>query len=54
MVRKCQEILTGLEVAVKFVNRRKQTRDETRREYELLRIQSNNHPNVSKGNKKKD
>ena len=44
VVRRCQEILTGREVAVKFVNRRKQTRDQTRREYELLRKLS--HPNV--------
>ena len=36
VVRKCQEILTGQEVAVKFINRRKQTRDETRKEYEIL------------------
>ena len=38
MVRKCQEILTGQEVAVKFINRRKQTRDETRKEYEILAL----------------
>merc|ERR1712223_1348656 len=36
VVRKCQEILTGQEVAVKFINRRKQTRDETQKEYEIL------------------
>ena len=38
VVRKCQEILTGQEVAVKFINRRKQTRDETRKEYEILAL----------------
>ena len=38
VVRKCQEILTGQEVAVKFINRRKQTRDETRKEYERYKI----------------
>ena len=37
-MRKCQEILTGQEVAVKFINRRKQTRDETRKEYEILAL----------------
>lgn len=44
VVRRCQEILTGREVAVKFVNRRKQTREQTRREYDLLRKLS--HPNI--------
>ena len=44
VVRRCQEILTGREVAVKFVNRRKQSRDGTRREYELIRKLS--HPNI--------
>ena len=44
VVRRCQEILTGREVAVKFVNRRKQSREQTRREYELLRKLS--HPNI--------
>ena len=38
VVRKCQEILTGEEVAVKFINRRKQSRDETRKEYEILAL----------------
>ena len=38
VVRKCQEILTGEEVAVKFINRRKQTREETRKEYEILAL----------------
>jgi len=37
VVRRCQEILTGREVAVKFVNRRKQTREVSKREYEVLR-----------------
>ena len=41
VVRKCQEILTGQEVAVKFINRRKQTRDETRKEYEILALVAN-------------
>ena len=41
VVRKCQEILTGQEVAVKFINRRKQTRDETRKEYEILAMIGN-------------
>ena len=36
VVRRCQEILTGREVAVKFVNRRKQIREATKREYEVL------------------
>ena len=44
VVRRCQEILTGREVAVKFVNRRQQSRDQTRREYEMLRKLS--HPNI--------
>ena len=44
VVRRCQEILTGREVAVKFVNRRKQSREQTRREYEALRRLS--HPNI--------
>ena len=44
VVRRCQEILTGREVAVKFVNRRKQNREQTRREYENLRRLS--HPNI--------
>ena len=44
VVRRCQEILTGREVAVKFVNRRKQSREQTRREYENLRKLS--HPNI--------
>ena len=41
VVRKCQEILSGQEVAVKFINRRKQTRDETRKEYEILALIAN-------------
>ena len=44
VVRRCQEILTGREVAVKFVNRRQQSRGATRREYEALRKLS--HPNI--------
>lgn len=38
VVRKCQEILSGDEVAVKFVNRRKQPREETRKEFEILSL----------------
>jgi len=44
VVRRCQEIMTGREVAVKFVNRRKQGREETRREFELLSRLS--HPGI--------
>ena len=36
VVRRCQEILTGQEVAVKFVNRRRRTRDQTRGEHSIL------------------
>merc|ERR1711953_1602610 len=46
VVRRCQEILTGREVAVKFVNRRKQSREDTKREYEVLR--KLNHPGLVK------
>ena len=42
VVRKCQEILSGAEVAVKFINRRKQSREDTQKEYEVL--SSINHP----------
>jgi serine/threonine protein kinase len=44
VVRRCQEILTGNEVAVKFINRRKQIREETQKEFEILSIL--NHPNI--------
>ncbi len=37
VVRRCQEILSGEEVAVKFVNRHKQSREATRREFERMR-----------------
>ncbi len=46
VVRRCQEILSGEEVAVKFVNRRRQGRERTRREYELMRRL--HHPNVAR------
>ncbi len=46
VVRRCQEILSGDEVAVKFVNRRRQGRERTRREYELMRRL--HHPNVAR------
>jgi kalirin len=36
VVRRCQQILTGAEVAVKFVNRKRRLREETRKEYELI------------------
>ncbi|XP_023330642.1 triple functional domain protein isoform X4 [Eurytemora carolleeae] len=36
VVRRCQEILTGREVAVKFLNRRRRTREQTRREHNIL------------------
>ena len=36
VVRRCQEILTGREVAVKFLNRRRRTREQTVREHSLL------------------
>ena len=35
VVRRCQQILTGGEVAVKFVNRKRQTRAETQAEFEV-------------------
>ena len=44
VVRKCQEILTGSEVAVKFVNRKRQPREQTLREHEALSGIS--HPNL--------
>ena len=44
VVRKCQEILSGTEVAVKFINRRKQPRDDTQKEYDIL--SSISHPNL--------
>ena len=44
VVRRCQEILSGNEVAVKFINRRKQSREETQKEFEILSIL--NHPNI--------
>ena len=44
VVRRCQEILSGDEVAVKFINRRKQIREETQKEFEILSIL--NHPNI--------
>ena len=46
VVRRCQEILTGEEAAVKFVNRRRQERARTRREYEAMR-RAAAHPNVA-------
>ncbi|XP_059088154.1 triple functional domain protein-like isoform X1 [Tigriopus californicus] len=36
VVRRCQEIQTGMEMAVKFVNRSKRGRDLTRGEYDIL------------------
>lgn len=36
VVRRCQEIMTGNELAVKFVNRRKQNEADTLREYRHL------------------
>ena len=36
VVRRCQEIMSGNEVAVKFVNRRKQCEADTLREYRHL------------------
>ncbi len=36
VVRRCQQILTGAEVAVKFVNRKRRQREDTRKEYELI------------------
>ena len=44
VVRKCQEILTGSEVAVKFVNRKRQPREQTLREHEAL--SGITHPNL--------
>ena len=43
VVRRCQELLTGREVAVKFLNRRRQSQDQARREHGLLaRIRHSN------------
>ena len=42
---RCQQILTGAEVAVKFVNRRRRRREETRKEFELL-VKASGHPAV--------
>ncbi len=36
VVRRCQELLTGREVAVKFLNQRRRSRDQARREHGLL------------------
>lgn len=36
VVRRCQEFMSGNEVAVKFVNKRKQSEAETLREYRHL------------------
>lgn len=43
VVRRCQEILTGTEVAVKFMNRRKQNRQDTKREFVIMsKLKENN------------
>ena len=44
MVRRCHEIMSGNDVAVKFVNRRKQGEAETLREYRHLA--QLNHPHI--------
>jgi len=44
VVRRCQQILSGEEVAVKFINRRKQNRVETQKEFEILSVL--HHPNI--------
>ena len=44
VVLRCQEIMSGNEVAVKFINRRKQGEQETLREYKYLSEMK--HPNV--------
>ena len=44
-LHRCQQILTGAEVAVKFVNRKRRRREETRREFELL-VRAGGHPAV--------
>ena len=49
VVRKCQEILTGTEVAVKFVHRKRQSRDATQKEHEILAGLSNPHLVHSRG-----
>jgi serine/threonine protein kinase len=36
VVRRCQEIISGNEVAVKFINRKKQSEKDTVREYTYL------------------
>ncbi len=36
VVRRCQQILTGTETAVKFVNRRRQSREDTQAEFDLM------------------
>ena len=43
VVRRCQEIMSGNEVAVKFVNRRKQNEPDTLREYRHLATIKNPH-----------
>lgn len=43
VVRRCQEIMSGNEVAVKFVNRRKQNEPDTLREYRHLAQIKNPH-----------
>ena len=45
VVRRCQEILSGSEVAVKFINRRRQNREATKREYELM-TRFDSHPHL--------
>ena len=49
VVRKCQEILTGAEVAVKFVHRKRQSRDATQKEHEILAGLSHPHLVHSRG-----
>ncbi|CAB4064107.1 Triple functional domain protein [Lepeophtheirus salmonis] len=48
VVRRCQEILTGTESAVKFINRRKQDREITKCEYEILNSLKG-HPHIVEG-----
>ena len=48
VVRRCQQLMTGSEVAVKFVNRKKQGRDITRLEFDIMsKLRHKNIVNVS-------
>lgn len=46
VVRRCQQIMSGDEVAVKFMNRRKQNREDSQKEYEIMARLDQKHPNI--------